>query len=196
VINDTRILDFRPWKDTAGRAEDRSWAYGYRRLRVQKKEPTANAFAFQLRSPTLRLDVRNLNSRIPASLRLWRDPASAEGKPTNVFQVAFDLSMVPAGEVVDLPVEILMREARPELLESANVYVDVVTGLLSYWLIMPEGKQYEGVGLFRYPVGNVSARERIVPANLLDAMDGQILSFSLLSVKPDFVYECRWQYRE
>jgi hypothetical protein len=81
-------------------------------------------------------------------------------------------------------------------LETANVYVDVETGLLSYWLILPEGKQYASIDLFRYPVGNLSARERIVPANLLDAMDGQILSFSLLSVKPDFAYECRWQYRE
>ena len=114
----------------------------------------------------------------------------------NVFELVFDLATVPAGEAVDLPIELLFREARPELLETANVYVEVETGLLSCWVISPEGKQYASVDLFRYPVGKVSARERVVPAHLLDAMDGQILSFSLLSTKPDFVYECRWQYRE
>src|SRR5262249_22115764 len=153
-----------PWKDTAGRAEDRSWGYGYLRLRVQKKKPTANQFVFRIRTPTPRLDIRNLNNRIPASLRHWRDPASAQGEPVNVFEVAFDLAKVPTGEAVDLATEILLREARPELLETANLYVDVETGLLNYWLILPEGKQYASVDLFRHPVGKVSARERIVPA--------------------------------
>jgi hypothetical protein len=196
VIADTRILDFRAWKDTAGQAAERSWAYGYRRLRVQKKEPNANRFVFRIRTPTTRIDLRTLDKRIPASLRLWRDTTSAEGKQTHVFEVAFDLSKVPAHAVVDLPIEALIREPRPELLETERVYVDVETGLLSYWLLLPEGKPYESFDLFRYPFGDPSARELIVPANVLNAMDGQILSFSLLSAKPEYVYECRWQYRE
>jgi hypothetical protein len=195
VIADTRILDFRAWKNTAGRAE-RSWVYGYRRLRVQKKDQTANQFVFRIRTPTTRLDLRTLNKRIPASLRLYRDTASPEGKQMHVFEVAFDLSMVPAREVVDLPTEALIHELPPELLETANVYVDAETGLLSYWLLLPEGKREESFDLFKYPAGNVSAREPIVPANQLNALDGQLLSFSLLSVKPGFVYECRWQYRD
>jgi hypothetical protein len=191
VIADTRILDFRAWNDTGGRAEG-SFAYGYRRLRVQKKESTAKQFVFRIHTPTTRLDLRTLNQRIPATLRLLRDTTSPEGKQMNVFEVAFDLSMVPAREVVDLPIEALIHEPPPELLETVKVYVDTETGLLNYWLLLPEGKKSESFDLFHYPVGNPSAREPIVPANQLNALDGQLLSFSLLSVKPGFVYECRW----
>jgi hypothetical protein len=191
VISDTRILDFRAWNDTAGRAEP-SWTYGYRRLRVQKKEPTAKQFVVRIHTPTPRLDVRTLNKRIPATLRLHRDTTSLEGKQMHVFEVVFDLSMVPEHEVVDLPTEAVIHEPPPELLETVKVYVDTETGLLSYWLILPEGKRSESFDLFKYPAGNASAREPIAPANQLNALDGQLLSFSLLSVKPGFIYECRW----
>ena len=70
---------------------------------------------------------------------------------------------MPAHAVVDLPIEALIREPRSELLETEKVYVDVETGLLSYWLLLPEGKPYESFDLFRYPVGDPSARELIVP---------------------------------
>ena len=48
VITDTRILDYRPLNVGSGGAlADRSWLYLYRRIRLQKQEPTAN----QLRDP-------------------------------------------------------------------------------------------------------------------------------------------------
>ena len=70
VITDTRILDYRPLNVGSGVAlADRSWLYLYRRIRLQKREPTANQYAIQIRLPTARLSVRALNDSIPTSLR-------------------------------------------------------------------------------------------------------------------------------
>ena len=47
----------------------------------------------------------------------------------------------------------------------------------------------------RYPADDIAAIERIVPANLSNVGDGQLLAFALLSLKPGFTYECRWVHR-
>jgi predicted acylesterase/phospholipase RssA len=197
VIADTRVVDFRPWKIDPGRgADERTWVYVYRRIRVQKQDAAANRFVIRLRSPSARLDLRSLNSRVPAVLRLYRDTAATGGTPFHEFEVAFDFSKVPAREVLDLPMEALLREPRPELLQAATFYVDAETGLLSCWLLLPEGRQYQSFDLLRYPTGNATAPEPVVTANVLNAADGQILAFTFLGVKPGFSYECRWTYRD
>ena len=110
--------------------------------------------------------------------------------------MAFDLSKVPVHEVVDLPIELLLRETPPDLLRSVSFSVDSETALLTGWVVLPEGKRYQNFQLLRYPMGNETGPERVIPANLVNSMEGQILAFSLLSLKPGFRYECRWSYRE
>src|SRR5262249_50944860 len=121
-------------------------------------------------------------------LRLCRDTAATGGAPFHEFEVAFDFSKVPAREVVDLPMEALLRGPRPELLQTATFCVDAETGLLSCWLLLPDGRQYQSFDLLRYPTGNATAPEPVVTANVLNAADGQILAFTLLGVKPGFNY--------
>ena len=197
VITDTRILDYRPLNVGSGGAlADRSWLYLYRRIRLQKQQPTANQFAIQIKLPIARLSVRALNDSIPTSLRLSRDATGVSGQSVQVFEMAFDLSKVPGHEVVDLPIELLLRETPPDLLRSVSFSVDSETALLTGWVVLPEGKQYEDFNLLRYPIGNETGPERVIPANLVNSMNGQILAFSLLSLKPGFRYECRWSYRE
>lgn len=197
VIADMRVLDVRLWDVDSGQAADeRSWGFLYRRMRVQKKVPTANRFAIHFRLPTDRLDLRTLNNRAPAALRLCRDGVSKDGKRLHVFEVSFDLSKVLVGDVVDLPIEMMIRGPRPDDLQSTPFYVDAETGVLSYWLLLPEGKPYQNFELIRSPTGTALSPELIKPASHLQTPDGQILAFSLLSLKPGFIYECRWTYRE
>ena len=60
-----------------------------------------------------------------------------------MFEVAFDLSKVPTHEVVDLQTELMAREPVREGVQSVKFYVDVQTGLLSCWLLLPEGKEFQ-----------------------------------------------------
>lgn len=196
VMADTRVIDYRPWNIGSTKADDRSYAFGYRRIRLKKVKPTANQFIIHVRMPTAHLEVRPLNDRVPTSVRLCRDAASLEGKSLHVYEIAFDLSKVFALDVVDLPVEMLFREPPPAELNSTFMFVDAETELLTCWLLFPEGKQYENFELMRYPTGKPGERERVVPANLLNSVDGQILAFALLGLKPDYIYECRWAYRK
>jgi hypothetical protein len=81
-------------------------------------------------------------------------------------------------------------------LQSVSFTVDAETALLNGWLLLPEGKQYQSFDLLRYPSGDATAPELVAPANHFSSLDGQLLSFSLLSLKPGFTYECRWAYRD
>ena len=38
--------------------------------------------------------------------------------------------------------------------------------------------------------------ERVTPAYHFDTLEGRVLAFALLNVKPGFTYEARWQHRE
>jgi hypothetical protein len=196
VIADTRILDFRPWKVGSRDEEGRSWAYGYRCLRVRKVAPGANEFVVRVRAQASKGQARSLSDLYPAVLRSGRAPAFPDGKPAPVVDVAFDLSKVPPNEVVDLAFEFIGREPSPELLRSTAVYVDVKTSLLTCWLLLPEGKHYERMDLLRYRADNASVPERVVPARESVPPDGQIIGFSLLSLEPGYLYESRWTLRD
>jgi len=197
VIADTRVLDLRPWKvGAAAAAEGNSWGYFYRRMRVQKLEPTANKFVIQVITPAAKIDIRTLNNRVPSQVQWTRDTTALNGKSRHTYQVAFDLTKYPVNEVIDLPMELVIHEPLQENLQSVNFYVNTDTGLISCWLLLPDGKEYESFELLRYPDETATAPDKVIPANLVNVSDGQILAFTLLSVKPGFVYECRWRHRE
>lgn len=197
VIADMRVFDMRRWKAQSRRAaDDRSWIYGYRRIRLRKRESTADRFVILFRFENPRLEIRPLNPRVPTVLRLQRDVVVSGNQPVQLFEVEFDLSKVPAKEVVDLSLELLMREPPAEDRQAVNLYVDTETGLLSAWIMLPDDKHYQNFDLLRYPTGNMSASESVAPAHQLNMVDGHILAFTLLSAKPGFTYECRWTYPE
>ncbi len=197
VISDTRVYDYRSWRvAAAGAADDQSWGYAYRRMRVRKVTPTANEFVMRFRSQTPSIEARPLNKQIPTALRLRRDAKAEDGKSLDVLDVAFDLTFVAAGEAVDLPVEIMIREPPPERLQTISLFVDAETEMFTIWLLMPPGRQFENTDVVRYAIGKAASPEPIVPANGLTSEDGRILSFTLLSLKPGFRYEFRWTFRE
>jgi predicted acylesterase/phospholipase RssA len=196
VITDMRVLDYRPWKIGSPRAEERGWAYAYRRVRVKKLTPAANEFVMRVRGVTSKGAVRPLNTRIPAVLHIGRDPMVDDGRPLPVFEVAFDLSRLPANEVVDLSCELIVHEPPAEIAQSVSLYVDSKTDLLTCWLLLPEGKHHQSMDFLRYPTTKTGSPERIVPANEMVAPDGNIVALTLLGLEPGYRYERRWTYRD
>ena len=130
VIADMRIVDLRQLRFASSPATDEhSIAFVYRRMRIQKTEPTANRFTVRSRWPTEQVEVRTLNSRVPAVIRRSQDLAAADSAPVHIFEVEFDLSKVPAHEAVDLPIEFMSTEPATGAADSATFYVDDETGL-------------------------------------------------------------------
>ena len=119
-------------------------------MRVQKTEQSANRFTVRSRWPTEQVEVRTLNSRVPAVIRKSQDLATADNGPVHIFEAEFDLSKVPLHETVDLPIEFVSRAPATGALNSATFYVDDETGLLSCWLLLPEAKRYQNFDLLRY----------------------------------------------
>jgi predicted acylesterase/phospholipase RssA len=193
VIADMRVLDMRQQRLRAAQATDeQSLAFVYRRMRIRKTDPAADRFVVHFRLPTAQVEVRELNHRIPSVIRKGQAATAAGGAPAHILEIAFDLSKVPERDVIDLPIELMSRNLVPRSDTSANFYVDDETGILSYWLLLPEGVQYQNFELLRYLTGKGSAPERVAPAYLFNTLQGQVLAFALLNLKPGFVYECRW----
>jgi hypothetical protein len=197
VIADMRVFDFRPWKPSTGRASDeRSWAHGYRRVRVQKLEPNANRFVMLGRTKTAQIDVRSLTDRVPMKLRLLRNTAQKAETPLNIFEIDFDLSKVPVRTVMDLAVEYSDREPRPANWQALDFYVDTDTALLSLWLLMPYDLPVKNFDVFRFSSGKEPVPETIAPSQQITLMNGRIAAFSVASAKPGFIYEFRPTYQD
>ena len=108
VIADMRVVDLRQLRlASSPTTDEHSIAFVYRRMRIQKIEPTANHFTIRSRWPTEQVEVRTLNSRVPAVIRRSQDLTTADGAPVHIFEVEFNLSKVPAHEAVDLPIEFM-----------------------------------------------------------------------------------------
>lgn len=197
VIADTRVFDLRPWKvATAADGGTDSWAYGYRRIRLQKLQPDATRFVILLRMPTSRIALRPLDQQHPVAFRALKNEEPQASSPLTVFEVEFDLSKVPARDVVDLSFEMQIHDISPVDNQLINFYVDAETGLLSYWLLLPQGKRAERFELLRYANEKGQAPVSVIPAHQLDAVGDQMLAFTLLSLKPGLTYECRWAYQK
>lgn len=197
VIADMRIVDLRQLRHAASTSSgETSNAFLYRRVRIQKTASTANQFAMRSRWPTDQVEVRTLNNRVPATILKSQDVTTVDGGPVQLFEIKFNLAKVPAHEAVDLPIEFMSSVPATGTADSATFYVDDETGLLSCWLLLPEGKQYQNFELLRYQSGKEGEPERVTPAYHFDTLDGQVLAFALLNVKPGFTYEARWQHRE
>jgi hypothetical protein len=197
VIADMRVFDFRPWKTSTGRAsDDRSWAHGYRRVRVQKLEPNANRFVMLGRTKTTQIDVRSLTDRLPMKVRLLRNTAQKVETPLNIFEIEFDLSKIPVRTVMDLTIEYSDREPRPANWQALDFFVDADTALLSLWLLMPYDLPVKSFDVYRLSSGKDPVPETIAPSQQITLMNGRIATFSVASAKPGFVYEFRPSYKD
>lgn len=195
LLSDMRLIDLRPWRFQADGQRGDSWLYGYRRVRVRKSESAAAMPIFRLlvRSSIAGIDFRCPDQRLRPVLRRCKEQTTGE-HTLHVWELSFDFHKVPAGEVVDLIVELLSREARPSPDDESltlPLVVDTETPLLTCWLLLPAGKSYSQFRLLRSDIDAPAKVEVIEPAQLLRTTDG-LYSFAILGVRPTYLYECRW----
>lgn len=83
-------------------------------------------------------------------------------------------------------------------MQAATFYVDFDTGMLPYWLLLPEGKRNQKLEMLKYPSAEsgLTAPKLVAPANMLNTLDGRLLAFALLKLESGFMYECRWEHRD
>jgi hypothetical protein len=200
VLQDSRILDLRPWNPTSeGKNDAISLVYGYRRLKVQKAEANGsdvfrvNTLAAHPDSQ-FRFPVQQFHPRLRKMY--VEDPITHEKRCQ--FEVSVDLSKAPAGTAVDLiyesfsPGVFLQRDAGsttiafPSEFDAAEV---------TRWFLMPRGKEYRSFQILRYETGKPGSAEVVRGFTEYLADDSSIIAYKMASVKAGYTYEVTWFYK-
>ena len=202
VIADTRILDFRPWK--VGRTSGRRALVGV--CLSPHARPETGADRQRVRGPHPARRRSRLASACPERPRPGHPPPVLGTRRSRRRQAGprlrgrlRSLEGARAARSWTCRSNCCCREPPPELLQSTTFYVDAETALLTCWVLLPEGKQYESFDLLRYPIGkdrqprNASSR----PTEMV-SLDGQIAGVLALLERESRAsrYECRWTYRD
>ncbi len=160
VLHDQRIVDLR----------SRYGRYEYHRLQIQlQRSEGVDAEG----PPVLRLNEqstdRDLRVRSPSSdlrPRFSREIASPED-PANAFawQVAFDLSNIPRGEMTDVIIETLdPRAASDADLEPViNAEITGTPGVLTLMVLLPNGRPFSDYWVLRTDPEQPAVVEKVVP---------------------------------
>jgi hypothetical protein len=193
-------MDLRGWNPDPVKDDPNSLSFGYRRLKVVKQPGYAgdNMFYANLIADHFKTQVRFPPQDLQPKLR--RGPADNAGKGEKKFrwQAAYDFHQVTPGDPVDLLVEYYSPGDYMQRKENGTVLpfpIRTPTAELTMWIMLPLGKEYKNWRLVRYHQGTPNQVEnvRVVTEYLAD--DYTILSFKLLSLKPDYVYEVQWFYK-
>jgi predicted acylesterase/phospholipase RssA len=199
ILQDLRIIDLRNWKPLTGKTEEGTFLYGYRRLKVQKRENAANhqfrvsvlaySPATQLRFPQQQLNPRLYSRGLEST---------AAGEKLVHWEVGADFQKVPAGDFVDIVYEHLSPGTfvHGDVGSSTLAFdVEAETAELTRWLLLPQGKEYRTFQLIRYRTGKPETSEHVKLVTEYLADDSSILAFKLLSLDAGYTYEITWFYR-
>jgi hypothetical protein len=66
---------------------------------------------------------------------------------------------------------------------------------LTAWILMPEGKEYQGFRITRQATGKSEKMEAVKLVTEYLADDFTIIAFKLLSLKAGYTYEISWTYK-
>jgi hypothetical protein len=201
VLQDSRILDLRNWNPTAaGKRDTTSLVYGYRRLKVVKREenPGNNLFRIDVLASHPNTQVRFPQQELPATLRMSPiETKNPEEKRTR-FQATWDFEDLPPGEYVDLiyehssPAVFLQRGERST---SIAIHMQADTAEVTRWFLMPQGKEYKNFRITRYQEGKPGTVEAVKVVTEYLADDSTILAYKLMSCKGGYTYEVTWYYK-
>jgi hypothetical protein len=114
------------------------------------------------------------------------------------WRASFDFQHVPIGEFVDLVVEyhspgrFLQRGQNGSAL-AFPIRADIAE--LTAWILMPEGKQYEGFRIVRYKTAKPDEVEPVEVVTEYLAEELTIIAFKLLDLKAGYNYEVSWTYQ-
>jgi hypothetical protein len=200
ILQDSRILDLRPWNPIgAGKTDTSSLVYGYRRLKVQKTENQGNnvfrviALAThpdsQFRFPSQRF--------LPKLRRMSVEKPNAEEKVYQ-FEVSIDLSKVPTGQVVDMIYEhyspgIFVQRGDSSTTITFRSEVDAAEE--SRWIMLPRGREYRNFEILRHETGKPATAEVVKGFTEFLAEDSSIIAYKMASVKAGYTFEVTWFYK-
>lgn len=201
ILQDTQIVDMRRVQPGAAAPSGSApLIYGYRRLRVARRPETAGdpVLRVQLEPNSPHLDARFPPQQLQPTLRKSKCP---EGKPgAHLWELSVDFRSMLPNESVDVLVEYFSNEDLHQGADGGGCSLDFAvqaqTAEKSFWVLMPQGKEYHSYRLVRYQAGKPETAEGLLPVS--DYMEGDftILAFKLLSLSPGYTYEIRWTHKE
>jgi hypothetical protein len=191
----------RGWNPTgAGKLDQSSLVYGYRRLKVVKRHdhPGDHVFHIDVLATSPRTQMRFPPQQIQPQLRMSRLETVVAGEKECRWEVSWNLEKVPAGEYVDLiyedysPALFLQRGDRST---SVAIHMQADAAEVTRWFLMPQGKEYKRFQILRYQTGKPETVEEVKVVTEYLADDYTILAFKLMSTKAGYTYEVIWYYK-
>jgi predicted acylesterase/phospholipase RssA len=200
ILQDSRIIDLRPWDPTGpGRPDTASVVYGYRRLKVQKTQNHDNGVFRVTALPTHpNSQFRFPPQRFPPRLRrrLVGD-ANAQEK-TCQFEVSVDLSKATTGQVVDVIYE---HYSPGEFVQRGEVSTTITfpsesdAAEVTRWILLPRGREYRSFEVLRSELGKPTTADVVKGFTELLADDASIIAYKMSSVKGGYTFEVTWFYK-
>jgi hypothetical protein len=201
VLQDSRILDLRPWSPKAPeKGDSESLVYKYRRLKVLKKEDHTGTEPLRLTllATSAQTQVRFPPQQLQPTLRMGAIETAAFGAKTSHLQMSVDFHSVPPGEFVDIIYEhystgLFLR--RGDNWTTITLFVEADTAEETRWFLMPAAKEYRSYRILRYENGKPETAEAVKVVTEYLADDSTILAFKLIGGKAGFTYEVTWYYK-
>jgi hypothetical protein len=200
ILQDSRIVDLRPWGPTgAGKTDTASLVYGYRRLKVQKTENHgSNVFRVIALATHPDSQFRFPPQRIPPRLRrMFVENTNAPEKMCQ-FEVSVDLSKAPTGQVVDVIYE---HYSTGEFVHRGEVSTTIAfrsefdAAEVRRWILLPRGREYQSFEILRYETGKPATAEVVKEFTEVLADDLTIIAYKMASVKAGYTFEVTWFYK-
>jgi hypothetical protein len=198
ILQDSGIIDLRSWNPSATE-ETSSWLNIIRHMRVVKRPASDGkpSFRVHLLTSNPKVEVTFPQQQLSAKLRVSRDKM-AGGHMSSTWELAYDFSKVPAGDVVDVTYKMLsVGNSWQSGKDLSAVHFPVRTPVaeLNIWILMPAGKQYRQYSMIRYPTSKPDTVEEVKLVTEYLAEDATILAFKILSLQAGYTYELRWLYK-
>jgi predicted acylesterase/phospholipase RssA len=201
ILQDSRILDLRPWNPTGvGKTDASSMVYGYRRLKILKKPENHghNLLRINLLPVSPKTQVRFPAQPLRPKLRMMYVESDVPGEKLCSFEARVDFQRIPAGEIVDLIYEHYspgLFLQRGESSSTLSFYSDADTAEVTRWILMPQGRDYRSFRIVRYEKGKPGTAETVKGFTEYLADDSTILAYKLVSAKGGYAYEITWFYK-
>jgi predicted acylesterase/phospholipase RssA len=201
ILADTRYLDLRELRrDPSGKPAQGAWFYAYRRLRLRRAlgvpNPQAGTIVFLLHFSAPDARIRSLDARFTPQVAIHENPAPSE-HGFHEYEISFDMSSVAPGEIVDLPIELATSEIHSSIstLFTYRMSFDAPEQLVNVWILLPNAHKIADFTLFRQHADGLAGIESVAPIHKMLAPELGLLSFSLVSVDPQYVYVCQWSLK-
>jgi predicted acylesterase/phospholipase RssA len=201
VLQDSRILDLRPWNPIAGgKTDPDSLVYGYRRVKILKLRDNTDNEIFRMGALSThpKAQIRFPTQQLVPKLSMMKTAESLGSEKLRRFEISADFKRVPPGDVVDLIYEHYSPGLFLQRSDNATTLtypIEVDTAEMTRWFMMPRGHDYKSWRVLEYETGKPGTVEPLKVHTEYLADDNSILAFKLLSVKGGMTHDVEWKYK-